>query len=680
MSQEQYLQEKVRSLPHKPGIYIMRDEGGTIIYVGKAISLRNRVSSYFGSLSGQVQKVVNMVSHIHDFEYIVVDTEREALNLENTYIKQYQPKYNILLRDDKTYPYIKVTVNETWPRTIIVRKVLDDGARYFGPFAGNGSAFRTLKLLEKLFPYRSCDITITGKEPRPCLEFFIHRCLGPCAGLADKAEYDEAIKQVMLFLEGKSDDVVEQRQAKMEEAAENLQFERAAIIRDQLTAVRQITEQQKVVSSSQFDEDVVAMARDGGEAAVQIFFIRRGKLIGREHFFLKGTEDESENEILSSFVKQYYSEATFIPPQVQLQFELPDGEVITEWLSGRAGSEVKLDVPDSGEKFNLVNMVAQNAKEALEQNRLKWLNDEQKTTAALSELQKELKLPIRPRRIECYDISNTQGTNSVASMVVFEDGSPKKSDYRKFKIKTVEGPNDFASMQEVLRRRFKRAKSVEEMNEAATSDELQQLAELDTEHAALDATLVESGLEVQDPHDANWGVRGHPGQEETKNGKKKKAAKPNLQVKTKADYSWQNLPDLVIIDGGKGQLSAAMEVLKELEMEDVPVVGLAKQNDELFLPNNPLSVYLPRTSESLYLVQRIRDEAHRFAITFHRQLRSKTAYQSVLDSVPGIGPKRKQALIKAFGSAAKIKEASDEELLAIEGMNKAALAKIREYL
>ena len=363
-----------------------------------------------------------------------------------------------------------------------------------------------------------------------------------------------------------------------------------------------------------------------------------------------------------------------------MQFELPDGEVITEWLSGRAGSEVKLDVPDSGEKFNLVNMVAQNAKEALEQNRLKWLNDEQKTTAALSELQKELKLPIRPRRIECYDISNTQGTNSVASMVVFEDGSPKKSDYRKFKIKTVEGPNDFASMQEVLRRRFKRAKSVEEMNEAATSDELQQLAELDTEHAALDATLVESGLEVQDPHDANWGVRGHPGQEETKNGKKKKAAKPNLQVKTKADYSWQNLPDLVIIDGGKGQLSAAMEVLKELEMEDVPVVGLAKQNDELFLPNNPLSVYLPRTSESLYLVQRIRDEAHRFAITFHRQLRSKTAYQSVLDSVPGIGPKRKQALIKAFGSAAKIKEASDEELLAIEGMNKAALAKIREYL
>ncbi len=658
----------------------MRDEGGTIIYVGKAISLRNRVSSYFGSLSGQVQKVVNMVSHIHDFEYIVVDTEREALNLENTYIKQYQPKYNILLRDDKTYPYIKVTVNETWPRTIIVRKVLDDGARYFGPFAGNGSAFRTLKLLEKLFPYRSCDITITGKEPRPCLEYFIHRCLGPCAGLADKAEYDEAIKQVLLFLEGKTDDVVEQRQAKMEEAAENLEFERAAIIRDQLTAVRQVTEQQKVVSSSQFDEDIVAMARDGGETAVQIFFIRRGKLIGREHFFLKGTEDESENEILSSFVKQYYSEATFIPPQVQLQFELPDGAVVAEWLSGKSGNEVKLGVPEDGEKFNLVNMVAQNAKEALEQNRLKWLNDEQKTTAALSELQKELKLPIRPRRIECYDISNTQGTNSVASMVVFEDGSPKKSDYRKFKIKTVEGPNDFASMQEVLRRRFKRAKSVEEMNEAASPEELQQLAELDTEHAALDATLAESGLEVQDPHDANWGVRGHPGKEENKNGKKKKAAKPDLQVKTKADYSWQNLPDLVIIDGGKGQLSAAMEVLKELEMEDVPVVGLAKQNDELFLPNNPLSVYLPRTSESLYLVQRIRDEAHRFAITFHRQLRSKTAYQSALDSVPGIGPKRKQALIRALGSAAKIKEASDEELLAIEGMNKAALAKIREYL
>jgi excinuclease ABC subunit C len=616
-----------------------------------------------------------MVKRIHDFEYIVVDTEREALNLENTLIKEHRPKYNILLRDDKTYPFIKVTVNEEWPRTIIVRKVLDDGARYFGPFAGNGSAYRTVQALERLFPYRSCDMTITGKEQRPCLEYFINRCLGPCAGLADKSEYEAAIHQVNMFLEGKSDEVVRQLENKMESAAENLEFELAARYRDQIASVRQVVEQQKVVSSSSFDEDVVAMAREADEAAVQVFFIRRGKLIGREHFFMKGAQDESEAAILESFMTQYYSEATYIPPRIALQYNLNDPAAVTDWLSTKARHELTLVVPEEGEKLALVQMVAQNAQEALQQNRLRWLNDEQKTTAALTELQKALELPNRPRRVECYDISNTQGTNSVASMVVFEDGSPKKSDYRKFKIKTVEGPNDFASMQEVLRRRFKRALSVEEMNEMATAEEKEKLAQLDEENKEVEATAVEAGLEAPDPHDANWGVRGHPGKQ---NGRKRK--KPEVTAKSKADYSWQVLPDLVIIDGGKGQLSAAVEVMKELEMEHIPVVGLAKQYDEIFRPGNPLSVYLPRNSEALYLVQRIRDEAHRFAINFHRQVRSKAAYKSPLDGVPGIGPKRKQALIKAFGTVARIKEASDEEILALEGMNKDALVKIREYL
>ena len=632
-----------------------------------------------------------MVSHIADFEYIVVDTEAEALNLENTLIKQHRPKYNILMRDDKTYPYIKVTLNEKWPRVFIVRKVLDDGARYFGPFAGNGSAARTIKLLDKLFPYRSCDLTITGKEPRPCLEYFIHRCLGPCAGFADKGEYDAAIAQVIFFLEGKHAEIVQQLEDQMLQASENLQFEQAVVLRDQLTAVRGVVEQQKVVSSSNFDEDVVAMAREEGEAAVQVFFIRRGKLVGREHFMLQGTEDASDSDVLSSFVKQYYSEATFIPPRVLLQDPLEEAEAIQTWLSQRVGGEVRLEVPEESAKKDLVTMVAHNAKEALEQNRLRWLNDEQKTTSAMLELQQFLDLPRKPRRIECYDISNTQGTNSVASMVVFEDGSPKKSDYRKFKIKTVEGPNDFASMQEVLRRRFKRAKTVEEMNQVleqeATSDgdTASELANLADEDAA------STEMSVPDPHNDQWGMRGHgmeaAATERKAQSKKSKKAKSTLDPngvakpkQAKVDYSWQNLPDLIILDGGKGQLSAVVEVMRELEMSDIPLVGLAKQHDELFKPGEALSVYLPRSSQALYLVQRVRDEAHRFAITFHRQLRSKATYISPLDSVPGIGPKRKQALLKNFGSAEKIKAASDEELLALEGMNKAALAKLREYL
>ncbi len=694
-----YLEEKVKSLPHKPGVYLMKNKDGQIIYVGKAVSLRNRVSNYFGSLTGQARKVQLMVSHIDDFEYIVVDTEAEALNLENTLIKEYRPYYNILLRDDKTYPYIKVTVQEKWPRVFIVRKVLTDGARYFGPFAGNSTAARTIKLLDKLFPFRDCDLKITEKEPRPCLQYFIHRCLGPCAGLADKVEYDAAIGQALLFLEGKSDDIVQQLESQMEQAAEDLQFERAASLRDQLTAVRGVVEQQKVVSSASFDEDVIAIARSEGEAAVQIFFIRRGKLIGREHFMLQGVEDESDSEVLTSFVKQYYSEATFVPPRIQTQTALTEGQVIREWLERKAGMPVEINVPQEGEgdRYALVQMVAQNAQEALEQNRLRWLNDQQKTTKALVELQEFLRLPELPRRIECYDISNTQGTNNVASMVVFENGSPKKSDYRKFKIKGFEGADDFGSLQEVLRRRFKRAQTVEEADALAREE-----VEENIEEAAENLAQEEGGFEVQDPHDQQWGVRGHPGmtgqngegganaaekanaQPNGSNPKKGKRAKPELFVKKKVDYSWQSIPDLLIIDGGQPQLRAVSEVMNELELNDIPLFGMTKgpgrSHDEIVKPFQDIPMHVPRTSEAFYMVQRIRDEAHRFAITFHRQLRSKATFVSALDSVPGIGPKRKQALLKTYGTPAKIKAASDEELLTVEGMNKSTIAKLREYL
>lgn len=677
-----YLDEKVKSLPHRPGVYIMKDKDSQIIYVGKAVSLRNRVSNYFGSLTGQAPKVRLMVSNIADFEYYVVDTEAEALNLENTLIKEHRPRYNILLRDDKTYPYIKVTVNEKWPRVFMVRKVLDDGARYFGPFAGNSTASRTIKSLDKLFPFRNCDLKITEKEPRPCLEYFIHRCLGPCAGLADKTEYDEAVNQVIMFLEGKSDDVITRLENQMEQAAEDLQFERAAHLRDQLGAVRGVVEQQKVVSSSSFDEDVIAMARSEGEASVQVFFIRRGKLIGRENFMLQGVEDETDRDVLTSFIKQYYNEATFVPPRLQVQFPIKELKTITRWLSRKAGMDVEVNVPKEGERRDFVLMVAQNAQEALEQNRLRWLNDEQKTTKALLELQNFLKLSELPRRIECYDISNTMGTNNVASMVVFENGSPKKSDYRRFKIKGFEGANDFGSLQEVIRRRFKRAKTVEEADLNAREE-----VEENIEEAALE---LEEGLEVQDPHDQQWGVRGHPGlgaESAQENGKSKKPAKkpkPDLAVKKKVDYSWLSMPDLLIIDGGQPQLRAVSEVLNELDLGDIPLFGMTKgpgrSHDEIVKPFQDLPLYVPRTSEAFYLVQRLRDEAHRFAITFHRQLRSKGTFASPLDSVPGIGPKRKQALIKNFGTAAKIKAASDEELLSLPGMNKAALNKIREYL
>ena len=598
------LQSRLKALPTKPGVYIFKDAIGTVIYVGKAVSLRDRVRSYFRARVDS-PKTRRLVHQIADFEYIVTDSELEALVLECNLIKQHRPRYNIRLRDDKSYPYIKVTLSEEWPRVHVTRRLVQDGSRYFGPFTDTKSVWRTLDLIHKLFPYRSCDREITGRDERPCLDYHIGRCLGPCIGAVDKATYMQAIQQLCQFLEGKHEAVTADLRRQMEEASDNLEFERAAVLRDRILAVEKVTERQKVLSTTLTDEDAIAFARSNGEACVQVFFIRGGKLIGREHFLLEGTQDEDAHEIMASFITQFYEHAPYVPPSILLQNGVDEAAVIESWLRNKRGDRVAIRVPRKGQDKQLIDMVAENAAETLEQLRARWLADEKKTTEAIAELAEYLDLPGAPQRIECYDVSNVQGTNSVGSMVVFEGGQPKNSQYRRFRIKTVEGANDYASLQEVLRRRFKRADSTS---------------------------------------------------------------------------SWAVAPDLVIVDGGKGQLNAALEVMQELGIDTVPVAGLAKEQEELFLPGREEPVLLPRSSQSLYLVQRIRDEAHRFALAYHQRLRNRSGLASVLEEIPGIGPKRRAALFRHFGSLQAIRSASLEELAAVEGMTLAAAQAVKDNL
>ncbi|MGI8588777.1 MAG: excinuclease ABC subunit UvrC [Chloroflexia bacterium] len=614
--QERHTRFKNRldSLPLTPGVYIMRDAGGAIIYVGKAVNLRNRVRSYFGSLSGAAPKVGRMVQHIADFEYILTDTELEALILENQLIKKHKPHYNVRLKDDKTYPYIRVTVQEEWPRVTYTRRLAEDGSRYFGPYANAGAAQTTLDLLNRLFPYRTCDLVIDGKMPRPCLQYYMHRCLAPCAGLADKAAYMDAIKGVMLFLGGKQDAILRDLQKRMDAASETLEFERAAYIRDQIRAIEKTSEQQKVFTATPTDEDVIAFARNDGDACVQVFFIRDGKLLGSERYVLENTSGAEPGEVLGSFVTQFYEDSTDIPPNLVLQHDLDEAAILESWLRQKRGDTVRLSVPRTGEKRDLVELVARNATECVEEMRRRWLTDEQKGTAALTDLQAALGLAAWPQRIECYDISHSGGTNTVASMVVFERGLAAKKEYRRFEIKTATN-NDFLSMQEVLRRRFRRA-----------------------------------------------------GQERA------------TQAAQETPTGWAVLPDLIVIDGGKGQLSAAVEVMAEVNLSDIPIIGLAKQQEEVFAPGKSLGIMLPREGEALHLLQRIRDEAHRFAIGYHRKLRSTRAFKGKLDEIPGIGPKRKTALLKQFGSLKKMREASIEDLAAVPGMDRRAAEKLKELL
>ena len=624
--------ERLRALAPAPGVYLMRNARGEIIYVGKAIRLRDRVRSYFQSTRAMEPKTRELVNHITDFEVIRTDTATEALILENELIKRYQPKYNVMLKDSKTYPYLKITGDE-WPRVIITRQIVPDGGRYYGPYPSAGSAHQTLGLLNRLFPYRKCEKKITGHD-EDCLYHHLRQCLAPCVSAVDRPTYLESLDRAARFLDGHGEEILGQLEEEMAQAADAWNFERAAELRDRIAAVRHVTERQKIVSPNGTNADLIAVAQGaGGDAGVQVGFLRNGKILGSEFFPMKARIEDRPPAILASFVGQFYAEAAVVPPTLLLQHGLPEDEVavLAEWLRVRRGGKVELVVPRRGEKRGLVEMVAKSAAENLEQSRLKFLTDEQRKTAALTELADALELPRLPLRIECFDISNLQGTNAVASMVVFEDGRPAKKEYRRFKIKTVEGSNDFASMAEVIRRRFRRA---------------------------ADAT---AGTEVEAAVAA--------GNQTTA------TAAPEPEVS-----KWAALPDLVIVDGGKGQLSAALAALEEVGWSGQSIAALAKENEELFLPGRGESVVLPRDSQALFLVQRLRDEAHRFAVTFHRERRSKATLYSRLDDVRGIGPKRKQALLRHFGTVKAIKEAPPEDLARVAGISAALAADIKTAL
>ena len=643
------LAQVARGLPMQPGVYIFKDARGKPVYVGKAALLRNRVRSYFGpDAVTPGAKAFQIAQRARDLDYIVTSTEAEALILENTLIKRHKPRYNVRLKDDKSYPYLKIDVREEWPRVYITRRMQDDGARYFGPYASASSVRKTLDLLNKLFPYRSCTKEITGTDPRPCLDFHIKRCLGPCIGAVSQDDYRDVIGQVAAFLEGRQAFVVRDVKKKMAAASDSMEYERAAFFRDQLAAITRVSAEQKVVTARAVDEDMIAIARAGNEAWAEVFFIRGGRLLERDNFLLDGTLGESDGEVLGGFIKQFYVNSPVVPPRILTQAPVADGEAITDWLrERREGQSVRLIVPQRGERRKLLDLVAENALQGLEALRVKVLATDAATETALSELKEQLNLPSLPNRIECYDISNTQGTNSVASMVVFQDGKPLKDHYRRFRIKTVEGANDFASLQEVIRRRFRRSGALGNAARGLASSQ-------DAAEEAI-AQFNESS-----PVKAESGADGS---------------------RTKEDESFLSLPDLVLIDGGRGQLNAVAEVMRmELGLHDIPLASLAKQQEEIFLPEMPESIMLPRTSPALYLVQRARDEAHRFAITFHRGLRQKKGMESMLDAVPGIGPRRKRMLMRHFGSLDAIREASIDDLAAAPGMTARLAERVKEYV
>ena len=616
------ISELLANLPTKPGVYLHKDAEGNVLYVGKAINLRNRVRSYFHTNVDSV-KTLRLRRHIADIEVIVTASELEALLLEMTLIKQYQPRFNVRLKDDKRYPYIKVHWHEPFPKVTVTRRMVRDGARYFGPYTSVWAVQQTLDLLRKVFPYLTCDRVITGNDERACLYYDIKLCNAPCIGAVNQEQYRAGIKQLMDFLDGKSDYIVRSIEQRMAAAAENLEFEKAADYRDQLKAIERITARQKVIGSSDTDQDVIAFARDDGDACVQVFFIRHGKLIGREYFMLDNTEGESDQEVLQEFLTQFYEDAAYIPKEVLLPAEVEESRIIEEWLRRKRNMKVSIQVPQRGKKRELVEMATENANDTLATLRQQWAVDRSKHVTAITELQDALKLPTPPARIECYDISHTQGQQTVGSMVVFVQGAPQKSDYRRFNVQSTTN-DDYGSMREVLSRRFQRYRD----------------------------TLAG---ELHDPSQF----------------------KPRAERPT----AWAILPDLLIIDGGKGQLAVGQEVLRDFGLEgEVPLAALAKQEEEIFLPDRPQSVLLPRRSEALYLVQRVRDEAHRFANEGHRKRRAKVGVASILDSVPGIGPKRRQVLLKHFGSLEALREASVAEISALPGIPVEVAEAIKAHL
>src|SRR4051794_17092062 len=594
----------------------MKDARGDVLYVGKAQSLRNRVRSYWQkqTMAGEQHLIRSVIDRVADVEVTEVDSVSEALLLEANLIKRFKPRFNVRLKDDKSYPYIKVTLGDDFPRVERTRKLPNDGSRYFGPYASASSVDEAMNLVRRLFPFRTCTIDIKEGEralPRPCLLYHIKRCQGPCIEAISKAAYRRDIQQVELFLEGNSDALVEGLRHEMAFSAEQQQYEKAAVVRDKIRAIERTMESQKMAAFARTELDLVALARKDDQAAVQLFVVRNGKMLGRDVFFLDAQRDVPDDEVLSAFLEQYYARATSIPREVLVPRSVTEVQALEAFLTERRGTLVHLRTPQRGEKRELMDLATRNAQEALAREAARWLADQGRTLGALQQLADALELPVPPARIECYDISNFQGAQSVGSMVVFEEGRPRTGEYRRFQIRTVQGSNDFASHQEVLRRRFRRVKAGEE------------------------------GIEEE----RRWAM-----------------------------------PDLVIIDGGRGQVSAAKEVLDELGLHDLPLAGLAKEREELVLPDRAEAVLLPTTSQALYLVQRIRDEAHRFAITYHRDLRRKAAVRSKFDDLPGIGPRRRAALLRVFGSIKRVKDAPVEQIASVPGIGPSMAAKIKANL
>jgi excinuclease ABC subunit C len=612
------VEEELKKLPRKPGVYIMRDDKDVILYVGKAINLHNRVRSYFRENIGRGPAIDQMVSLIARFEYIVTDSELEALVLENNLIKENSPKYNTLLKDDKTYPYIKVTVGEDYPRILFSRTMKKDKSRYFGPYTSAAAVKDTIELLNKLYQLRTCNRVLprdTGLE-RPCLNYHIKQCLAPCQGYVSKEEYRQQVAGALEFLNGNYSPILKDLEEKMKKAAEAMEFEDAARYRDLLSSVRQVSQKQKITEGVGEDKDILALYQDETEAVVQVFFVRDGKLIGREHYYMTHVPENNKPAILQDFVKQFYAGTPFIPRELMLQYEIEDAELIEKWLSERKGSRVYLKVPKIGSKEKLVELAAQNAKLVLSQDREKLKREEGRTIGAVKEISDLLQLPLTgTARMEAYDISNINGFENVGSMVVYEKGKPKRSDYRKFKIKSVSGPDDYACMREVLTRRFRHG-----MEESKELEE----QEMDQEYG-----------------------------------------------------SFTKFPDLILMDGGRGQVNIALSVLEELGI-DIPVCGMVKDDNHrtrgLYYHNIELPI--DTHSEGFKLITRIQDEAHRFAIEYHRSLRSKTQVKSVLDDIPGVGPARRKALMRHFKSLEEIRQASVEELMEIPEMNERTAEEI----
>ena len=657
------LEQTLAQIPDAPGVYQMIGNGGEILYIGKAISLRNRVRSYFQDSAVHHIRTQAMVERVVDVRTIVVNNEIEALILEANLIKRHQPPFNVRLRDDKRYPYLKVT-NEPFPRIVFTRMVRDDGARYFGPYTNAHGLRELIDLVRLVFPLRTCREPIDGRRKRPCLQYHIKRCLAPCVGFQSEDEYDHMIDEVVLFLEGKQDSLLARLQGEMLQSAEQFNFETAARIRDRIVQVRRVTESQKVVWRSRLDMDLIATARAQGQACMQVFMVRGGKLIGQEHFILDGVADQSDSVLVDEFLKQFYTartasapegngisvmpvriardnqapvplkrrsrlmpaSASAVPKEVLVQTMPEERAVIESWLSELKGQRVRILQPQRGARLDYMRLVQTNAEQNLKAFLVHQELQESAQARSLTELADALELPEPPHRIECYDISNIQGTNPVSSMVVFVEGRAKKSDYRKFKIQYDRGPNDFAMMQETLRRRLRylRRETDEDVSDIGTISK-----------------------------------------QERELAKKEK---------------FNKRPDLLLIDGGKGQLNAVVEVLEEMDMTGIPVAGLAKEHEWLYLPGQPDPIVLPPNSASLHLVMRIRDEAHRFAITYHRQRRDKAMTRSALDALAGVGPVRKKRLLTAFGSVAAIKRASIDEIAAVKGMTPTLAAQVKNAL